>query len=89
MELSSTSGSHAGPAQVALLDSIDLEMDRLLDLAIALTWTSREFRTERDELGRMTAGCISRFARPHVKRESRSSPFGRVRHGYGDEEAEP
>ncbi len=44
--------------QVAMLDKIDLEMDRLLDLAIARKWKSRDFRSERDALGRMTGRYI-------------------------------
>ena len=44
--------------QVAMLDEIDIEMDRLLDLAIGRKWKSRDFRTERGALGRMTGEYI-------------------------------
>ena len=51
--------------QVAMLDEIDVEMDRLLDLAIGRKWKSRDFRTERGALGRMTGEYIEQV-RCHV-----------------------
>jgi hypothetical protein len=51
------------PAEVAAkIPELDHEVDRLLDLAHAWTWTRAEFRQERINLGRMAAGYL-RLAR--------------------------
>ena len=50
------------PAVAAQVPALDREVDRLLDLACAQSWTRLEFRQERKKLGRMAAEYL-RLAR--------------------------
>lgn len=50
------------PAVVTKIPELDREVDRLIDLAVARTWTRTEFRQERANLGRMAADYL-RLAR--------------------------
>jgi hypothetical protein len=45
----------APPSVAAKVPQLDREVDRLVDLAAARTWTRTEFRQERARLGRMVA----------------------------------
>lgn len=45
--------------QVARVDAIDLELDRLMDLAVTKQWSTSEFRRERVSLGLAGAEYIS------------------------------
>lgn len=44
--------------QIAQLNAIDKEFDRLLDLAIQRRWSSSDFREERQQLGRLAAAYL-------------------------------
>jgi hypothetical protein len=45
-------------SELVRLDDIDREVDRLLDLALSKQWKSREFRVERQGLGRLAAAYL-------------------------------
>jgi hypothetical protein len=46
------------PGVAAEIPHLDREVDRLIDLAVARTWTRTEFRLERANLGRMAADFL-------------------------------
>lgn len=56
--------------QLALLDELDREVDRIFDEALAKRWTGREFRPVREELGRRGARFLA-----GVRAETLDSPL--------------
>jgi hypothetical protein len=49
----------APASEIALLDEIDRELDRLLERATSRIWTSQEFRSERQNLGSLSARYLA------------------------------
>lgn len=47
-------------AQIGLLQEIDTELDSMMDAALSKQWVSRDFRGEREQLGRLGASYMNR-----------------------------
>lgn len=50
----------APEGQIGLLQEIDTELDSVMDAALSKQWSSREFRSEREQLGRLGANYMNK-----------------------------